>query len=53
VKGDEARFTKTDRGLIAISGGTEPAATKSTGKKTKQPADGTPGPKSVSDLFKI
>jgi len=53
VKGAEARFTKTERGLFAISGGKEPTVAKATGKKTKQPADGTPGPKSVSDLFKI
>jgi len=50
VKGAEARFTKTERGLFAVSGET---IAKPTGKKTKQPADGTPGPKSVSDLFKI
>ena len=29
------------------------AKAKATRKKTAKPADGTPGPKSVSDLFKV
>lgn len=59
AKGNEARFTKVDRGRFALNAH-EPAtpkpAAKATGKKTARkakPADGTPGPKSVSDLFKI
>ncbi|MCB1378654.1 MAG: winged helix-turn-helix domain-containing protein, partial [Alphaproteobacteria bacterium] len=61
-KGDESRFTKVDRGQFALNtpaAATKPApkttgkkATKKITKKTK-PADGTPGPKAVSDLFKI
>lgn len=50
-KGDESRFTKVDRGQFALS-----AATRTTGKKAtkkSKPADGTPGPKAVSDLFKM
>ncbi|WP_437226040.1 winged helix-turn-helix domain-containing protein [Planctomicrobium sp. SH661] len=50
-KGDESRFTKIDRGQFALNGATTPAP-KATGKKAK-PADGTPGPKSVSDLLKM
>ena len=63
TKGAEARFTKTERGHFALATGTsapaKPAA-KATGKraankKTDQTeiADGTPGPKAVSELFKI
>lgn len=48
-KGDEARFTKVNRGQFALSATTKPTTT---GKKAK-PTNGTPGPKSVSDLFKI
>jgi hypothetical protein len=56
--GAEARFTKVDRGQFALNTGTAPAAktTKAAGKKTSKkakPADGTPGPKAVSELFKI
>ncbi len=59
AKGTEARFTKVDRGQFALNAherATPRPAAKATGKKTvrkAQPADGTPGPKSVSDLFKI
>jgi hypothetical protein len=50
-----------DRGQFALNTGTAPAAkpaAKATGKKSARkgdakPADGTPGPKSVSDLFKL
>jgi hypothetical protein len=63
TKGSEARFIKTERGHFTLATGTsapaQPAA-KATGKKAtkKQPgqteiADGTPGPKAVSELFKI
>jgi len=62
TKGAEARFQKTDRGQFAANAGAntpaEPAA-KATGKKAAPKtgkstiADGTPGPKAVSDLFKI
>jgi hypothetical protein len=60
-KGKEARFVKVERGQFALSTGTAPAAkpaAKSAGKKSAKkgdakPADGTPGPKSVSDLLKI
>ena len=59
AKGTEARFQKADRGLFTVSGGNTTAKAKSapksktTRKKTAKPADGTPGPKSVSDLFKV
>jgi len=61
TKGAEARFQKTDRGLFALSTGAAPAAkpaAKATGKKSgkkrdAKPADGTPGPKAVSELFQI
>lgn len=63
TKGADARFTKTDRGHFALATGTntpaQPAA-KDTGKKSAKQktdqteiADGTPGPKAVSELFKI
>lgn len=60
-KGNEARFVKVERGQFALNTGTAPAAkqnAKATGKKTAKkgdakPADGTPGPKSVSDLLKL
>ncbi|RLS52887.1 MAG: hypothetical protein DWH91_15585 [Planctomycetota bacterium] len=60
-KGADARFTKVERGQFALNGGTTPtpkAAAKATGKKAAKktdakPADGTPGPKAVSELFKI
>lgn len=57
TKGTEARFLKTDRGLFTTNGGGTAsqalAAPKVAGKKTNKPADGTPGPKAVSDLFKV
>ncbi|GIX04938.1 MAG: hypothetical protein KatS3mg114_0807 [Planctomycetaceae bacterium] len=59
AKGTEARFQKADRGLFTVNGGGTTAKAKSapkakaTRKKTAKPADGTPGPKSVSDLFKV
>ncbi|MFV0444386.1 MAG: winged helix-turn-helix domain-containing protein [Planctomycetaceae bacterium] len=59
AKGTEARFQKADRGLFTVKGGGTTTKTKSapkakaTRKKTAKPADGTPGPKAVSDLFKI
>lgn len=60
-KGADARFTKIDRGQFALNGGTTAApkaAAKAKGKKAAKktdakPADGTPGPKAVSELFKI
>lgn len=63
TKGAEARFQKTERGHFALATGTsapaKPAA-KATGKKFSKKktdqseiADGTPGPKAVSELFKI
>jgi len=60
-KGAEARFEKIDRGLFRLKGtgaSAKTAPAKATGKKTAKkgsakPADGTPGPKSVSELFKI
>jgi hypothetical protein len=60
-KGAEARFEKVDRGQFARKGtgvSAKAASTKATGKKTSKkgsakPADGTPGPKAVSELFKI
>ena len=54
-KGDESRFTKVDRGQFALSTATT-AAPKAKGKKAarkSKPANGTPGPTAVSDLFKI
>ncbi|MFV0443346.1 MAG: winged helix-turn-helix domain-containing protein [Planctomycetaceae bacterium] len=59
AKGTEARFQKADRGLFTVNGGNTTAKAKSapkakaTRKKTAKPADGAPGPKAVSDLFKI
>lgn len=57
TKGAEARFQKTDRGLFTTNGGgtatKAPATPKVARKKTNKPADGTPGPKAVSDLFKV
>ena len=56
-KGDESRFTKVDRGQFALSAATTPTpmpkATGNKAAKKAKPADGTPGPKAVSDLFKI
>jgi hypothetical protein len=61
-KGAEARFEKVDRGQFARKGSGASAkavpAAKTAGKKTTKkgnakPADGTPGPKAVSELFKI
>jgi len=45
TKGAEARFKKTDRGQFIVLG---PPVTE-----LFKIADGTPGPKAVSDLFKI
>ncbi len=66
TKGAEARFQKTDRGQFAINSGAttkaKPAAkanatpkpqAKKAAKKNSEIADGTPGPKAVSELFKI
>ena len=63
TKGTESRFQKSDRGLFTINGGGTPTKAtpapkaktpkKAAGKKTDKPADGTPGPKAVSDLLKI
>jgi hypothetical protein len=52
VKGKDARFQKTDRGHFTLATGTK-ATSKQAAKKTARPANGTPGPKAVSDLFKI
>ena len=62
-QGGEARFTKTERGHFALGTGTNAPAkptAKATGKKAAKKktdqteiADGTPGPKAVSELFKI
>jgi len=62
TRGADARFQKTERGHFAINTGAiapEKTVAKATGKKaTKKTspteiADGTPGPKAVSELFKI
>lgn len=69
TKGAEARFQKTDRGQFAINAGAttkakpaakskgtpKPPAKKAAKKKAgnAEIADGTPGPKAVSELFKI
>lgn len=62
TKGKEARFAKTERGKFALNGtdGREPAAAPKARKgKAAKPAatstvpDGTPGPKSMSELFRI
>jgi uncharacterized protein (DUF4415 family) len=64
-KGAEARFQKTARGHFTINAGSPPAAEpetpaaapKTKGKKAGKPQaeipDGTPGPRAVSELFKI
>ena len=58
-KGKDARFTKTERGRFAANAETNGSATTTDAKPTKKQmgkakvADGTPGPKSVSKLFKI
>jgi hypothetical protein len=58
-KRNESRFVKVDRGQFTRKGtGAKSAAAKTAGKKASKkgdakPADGTPGPKSVSDLLKI
>ena len=63
-KGVDARFTKTERGHFTINAGASAPApakpTKATDKKAAKKktnqaeiADGTPGPKAVSELFKI
>jgi len=63
TKGADARFTKTERGHFALGTETNAPAkptAKATGKKAAKKktgdaeiADGTPGPKAVSELFKI
>lgn len=64
TKGADARFTKTERGHFTVNAGASVSApakpTKATGKKAAKKktnqaeiADGTPGPKAVSELFKI
>ena len=63
TKGVDARFQKTERGHFAINAGANPSAkpvTRAAGKKAgkkktdqTQIADGMPGPKAVSELFKI
>ena len=63
TKGADARFQKTERGHFAVNAGTNAPAksvAKATGNKAAKKkagdakiADGTPGPKAVSDLFKI
>jgi hypothetical protein len=61
-KGDEARFEKVERGLFRLRG--QAAATPAAGGKKKtakgrakavsrKPADGTPGPNSVSELINL
>jgi hypothetical protein len=58
-KGTDSRFDKVDRGQFVLNApatSTPKPAAKNTGKKTAKkakPANGTPGPKSVSDLLKI
>ena len=62
TKGADTRFTKTERGHFALgmvaNAPAKPTA-KATGKKAAKKtdraeiADGTPGPKAVSELFKI
>lgn len=66
-KGADTRFTKVDRGQFTLNTGAAPApksaakgkgAKKGKGKKparkaSVKPADGTPGPKAVSDLLKV
>ena len=51
VKGDEARFVKADRGRF--SAGAATATSRATGKSARKIADGTPGPKSLSNLLRI
>jgi hypothetical protein len=58
LKGPEARFQKTERGKFALAETVSPPAdlpAKSKGKKktTTPPADGSPGPNSVAELFRI
>ena len=59
TKSAESRFQKMDRGLFALAGaaptttGVEPKAKGKKPANTKKPADGTPGPKAVSELFNI
>jgi len=57
-KGAESRFQKTDRGKFALAGtaaATLPKASQPKGKKgsATPPADGSPGPNSVAELFRI
>ena len=51
TKGNESRFGLKTAETIASTSKTKPARKRS--PKNAKPADGTPGPKSVSDLLKI
>lgn len=52
TKGEDSRFTKVERGKFAIVG--KPTDTTTAPKrKSNNHADGTPGPKAVSELFKV
>jgi hypothetical protein len=58
VKGKEARFEKVERGQFTLKGSGAKAKPATSGKTTSKkgsvkPADGTPGPKAVSDLLKL
>jgi hypothetical protein len=57
TKGAESRFQKMDRGLFALAGAkatkAEPKAKGKKPAKSAKPADGTPGPKAVSELFNV
>jgi hypothetical protein len=59
-KGPESRFAKADRGQFTLNTPSAKPSTKgrTTRKRTTKqanakPADGTPGPKAVSELFKV
>jgi hypothetical protein len=60
-KGPESRFQKTERGRFALAGTTPPATPKASQaappRKKKgaasPPEDGSPGPNSVAELFRI
>ena len=60
-KGPESRFQKTERGRFALAGTTPPATPKSSQaappRKKKgaatPPEDGSPGPNSVAELFRL
>jgi hypothetical protein len=61
VKGAESRFQKTERGRFALAGTTPPATPKASQaappRKKKgaatPPEDGSPGPNSVAELFRL